>query len=68
MACGRRESAGNERQRRVKVNSLSISGLAAVSYHHGPRKAGDNHTRTLTKLGRGRVLPTEKSGQIKRYK
>lgn len=63
MACGRRESAGNERQSQVKVDSL-----AAMSYHHGPRKAGDNHTRTLTKLGRGRVLPTEKSGQIKRYK
>lgn len=63
MACGRRESAGNERQSQVKVDSL-----AAMSYHHGPRKAGDNHTRTLTKLGRRRVLPTEKSGQIKSYK
>lgn len=39
MACRRREPAGNERQSQVKVDSLS-----AVSYRHGLRKAGDNHT------------------------
>lgn len=57
MACRRRESAGNERQSRVKVDSLACQQyLIAVAQE---KQVIITHAHKHTQLRRRRVLPRE---------